>query len=72
VYRLMGVLLFKCPKTGKSFSTGIQAEGDTVEKLPQALTHSKCPHCGSEHFWWTREASLVDVISPTEWIENQK
>jgi hypothetical protein len=23
--RVMGVLLFKCPKTGKSFSTGIQA-----------------------------------------------
>jgi hypothetical protein len=31
----MGVLLFKCPKTGKSFSTGIQAEGDTVEKFPR-------------------------------------
>jgi hypothetical protein len=68
----MGGLLLKCRKTGKTFSTGIQAEGDTVEKLPQVLTRSRCPHCGLEHLWWTREAILVDAISPTEWVENQK
>jgi hypothetical protein len=60
------------PRTGKTFSTGIQAEGDTVQKLAQVLTRSKCPHCDSEHHWWTREAILVDAIPPSEWIESQK
>jgi hypothetical protein len=68
----MGVLLFRCPRTGKSFSTGIQVEGDTVEKLPQVMTRSKCPYCDSEHLWWTREAILVDAIPPSAWVENQK
>ena len=61
----MGVLVFKCPRTGKTFSTGIQAVGDTVHRLPQVLTRSKRPHCDSEHHWWTREAVLVDAIPRT-------
>jgi len=68
----MGALLLKCPKTGKNFSTGIQAEGNTVEKLPQVQMRSKCPHCGLEHLWWTREATLAEAILPSEWVENQK
>jgi hypothetical protein len=68
----MGVLLVRCPRTGKTFSSGIQADQDTVQKLPQALTRSRCPHCASEHLWWTREAILADAIPPSEWVENQE
>jgi hypothetical protein len=68
----MGVLLFKCPETGRTFSTGIQTDEDTVQKLPEVLTRSMCPHCGLEHLWWTREAILVDALPPSEWVENQK
>jgi hypothetical protein len=68
----MGVLLFRCPRTGKTFSTGIQVDGSAVQELPQVLTSSACPHCGSEHHWWTREATVAEAIPPSEWIENQK
>jgi hypothetical protein len=60
----MGILLIKCPATGRSFTTGIQAEPDTVGNLPQVLNRSKCPHCGAEHLWWTHEGFLADIIQP--------
>src|ERR1700692_1081676 len=36
----MGVLLAKCPATGKTFSTGIQVETTTIDTLPQVRTNS--------------------------------
>lgn len=68
----MGVLVSKCPKTGKMFSTGIQPDARTVENLPQVLTHSKCPHCGSSaHSWRPRDAILSDDLPSSDWIENR-
>jgi hypothetical protein len=62
----MGVLLIACPTTGRRFSTGIEVERNDFQTLPQVLTASSCPFCGSEHFWWTREAFLADVIPHAE------
>jgi hypothetical protein len=68
----MGVLLARCPATGKNFSTGIQVETTTIDTLPQVRTRSYCPYCEVEHAWWTSEAILVDAIPPSEWVENQE
>jgi hypothetical protein len=38
----MGVLLVKCPKTGKMFSTGIEADAETIKNLPEVHTRSRC------------------------------
>jgi hypothetical protein len=64
--KLMGVLLIACSTTGKRFSTGVEIERSDFQTLPQVLTASSCPFCESEHFWWTREAFLADVIPPAE------
>jgi hypothetical protein len=55
----MGVLMLKCPTTGREFSTGIFAEEDTFKKLPNTVTKATCPHCSRLHSWWTREARLA-------------
>jgi hypothetical protein len=39
----MGVLLIKCPNTGREFSTGIQVDVETLARVPQELTHTHCP-----------------------------
>jgi hypothetical protein len=65
----VGVLMVKCPVKGQDFSTGIQIEEDSLARLPETMTKSRCPHCGGEHTWWTREARLVDAIPPSQWIE---
>ena len=31
----------------------------TFASLPDVLSRAKCPHCGAEHIWWTREAWLA-------------
>jgi hypothetical protein len=67
----MGVLLARCPATGKKFSTGIQVE-TTIDTLPQVRTRSYCPFCEAEHAWWTTDAFLVEVIPASEWVENQE
>ena len=67
----MGVLLIRCPTTGREFSTGVQVEFDTLSCLPQLPSDTRCPHCLSVHFWLPREAKLVDAIAPENWIEHQ-
>lgn len=47
----MGVLLVKCPMTEKEFSTGINADRDSLIGLRAIVTRSFCPHCGAEHAW---------------------
>jgi hypothetical protein len=55
----MGALVIKCPITGHEFSTGIQIEEDSLERLPEIMAKSRCPHCGGDHVWWTRESHLM-------------
>jgi hypothetical protein len=57
----MAVLLIKCPHTDRPISTGIEVDAETFAKLPDILSYMKCPECGLEHAWWTREA----------WLENR-
>jgi len=59
----MAVLLIKCPHTDRPISTGIEIDGaETLAKLPDVLSHVKCPECGLEHAWWTREVWLEDRL----------
>jgi endogenous inhibitor of DNA gyrase (YacG/DUF329 family) len=56
----MATLRINCPHTGKAVFTGIEIEPDSFADLPDVLSHVKCPECGLEHAWWTREAWLED------------
>lgn len=68
----MGVLLVKCPATGKEFSTGMQLERVALPLLPRNHEGKTfCPYCKVEHTWRVREARWVDAIPPDLWIENQ-
>ena len=58
----MGVLLIRCPKTNRDFSTGIHVDADTLARVPQEFTHTHCPYCKTQHFWLPREAKLVEAF----------
>ena len=68
----MGVLLIKCPATGKEFSTGIQADQRTALSLPNVPAQARCPYCRADHTWKPRDARYAESIPPSAWIENQK
>ncbi len=56
----MGVVMFKCPTTGRDYSTGIHIDEDGFKKLTNTVTRAACPHCGKIHSWWTSEARLSE------------
>jgi hypothetical protein len=58
----MSILLIKCPHTDRPVSTGIELDAETFAKLPDILSYMKCPECGLEHAWWTREAWVEDRV----------
>jgi predicted RNA-binding Zn-ribbon protein involved in translation (DUF1610 family) len=60
----MGLLLARCPATGKEFSTGINADRDSLVGLRAIVTTSICPHCGAEHAWRVQDARYVDALPP--------
>jgi hypothetical protein len=67
----MGVLLITCPRTGKEFSTGIQADRSTARTLPKVAMRSRCPFCEDVHDWNVQDARYVEALPPSDWIENQ-
>jgi len=60
----MGVLIAKCPGTGKEFSTGITADRHSLVGLRAIVATSICPHCGAEHAWRIQDARYVDALPP--------
>lgn len=66
----MGVLLVKCPTTGKNFSIGVYTDREALAGLNAIVTASICPHCGAEHAWRLEEARYVDAITPDRGLEN--
>jgi hypothetical protein len=60
----MGILLVKCPATGKEFSTGINADRGNLVGLRAIVATSICPHCGAEHAWRLEDARYVDAVPP--------
>jgi hypothetical protein len=57
----MGVVMIRCPNTGRDISTGIDTDQASFDRFPDVLSHSRCPMCGLEHGWWKREAHLVEL-----------
>jgi hypothetical protein len=59
----MGVLIAKCPGTEKEFSTGINADRDSLVGLRAIVATSICPR-GAEHAWRVQDARYVDELPP--------
>ena len=54
----MGTVVIKCAATGLDFSVGIETDEISFGTLPDIRLKSRCPHCGNEHHWSTRQARL--------------
>ncbi len=62
----MHKIMITCPATGKDVATGILADTDTLEKLPDGSSNAHCPHCGGSHPWSVRDAWLDNGEQRTE------
>jgi hypothetical protein len=56
----MGVVMVKCPDTGRDISTGIVADRASFNATPVFFARVYCPMCATEHEWFAREAWVCD------------
>ena len=59
----MGVLMIKCPNTGRGIETGIEADRASLGRAPLFFSRTFCPFCRTRHEWcakqaWVRETDL--------------
>ena len=59
----MGVVMIKCPKTGREISTGITADRVRFNSTPVFFASTYCPICRATHEWFAKDAW---VYEPTE------
>jgi len=60
-----GVVMVRCPTTGRELSTGVEMDAATFERLPDIRLRIKCPVCSLDHNWSTREAWLGNPAPST-------
>jgi hypothetical protein len=61
----MGTLVFVCPTTGHSVSTGVELDRATFKSLPRITTELSCPRCGHNHLL-ARVWSWLESVYPDE------
>lgn len=55
----MGMVMIKCPTTGKPVPTGIGMDKGSFEGSSLTdNTVASCPHCGADHTWSKSDAYL--------------
>jgi hypothetical protein len=54
----MGVVMVRCPATGRAFSTGIETDVSSFRRTPVFFGRSDCPHCRTQHEWFAGDAWL--------------
>jgi len=52
----MGMVMIKCPHTGRAISTGIEIERERFHASAVFFSRTRCPLCHTDHAWFAREA----------------
>ena len=52
----MGIVMIRCPATGREISTGIQIDRPQFESTPVFFAQTYCPFCRAEHRWFAKDA----------------
>jgi hypothetical protein len=56
----MGIVMIKCPDTGREIPTGMIADRDRFNSMPVFFARVYCPVCRTEHEWFAKEAWVCD------------
>jgi hypothetical protein len=56
----MGVIMIRCPQTGRDIPTGIEMEPEQFKAAPVFFSRVRCPVCAGEHEWFAKDAWVCD------------
>ena len=60
----MGLVMIKCPDTGRDIPTGMMADRSSFSAMPVFFARVQCPFCNTQHEWFAREAWVCDAEPP--------
>ncbi|MGY2845566.1 hypothetical protein BSN85_11690 [Bradyrhizobium brasilense] len=52
----MGVIMIKCPRTGRAINTGMKSDRETFRCSTVFFSRSYCTSCRTNHEWFARDA----------------
>jgi hypothetical protein len=52
----MGIVMIRCPATGREISTGIKVDRSSFECSPVFFAQTYCHFCCCEHQWFAKDA----------------
>jgi hypothetical protein len=52
----MGVVMIKCPESGRAIATGLEADREMFRRSPVFFARTFCLVCNASHEWFAREA----------------
>jgi len=52
----MGMLMVKCPQTGRAIATGIAMDRERFRCSAVFFGRTRCPICSVDHAWFAQEA----------------
>lgn len=56
----MGVLMIKCPNTGRDIFTGMNVDKASFRSSPVFFSQTFCPICRTDHEWFATDAWVRD------------
>ena len=56
-------IMIACRRTGQFVPTGIETDIDTFIALPEALSLTRCPACGGNHYWTKNQTWICNIES---------
>ena len=59
----MTILMFQCPRTKRLVSTSVDVDLADIDKLPDRVTFSQCPHCRTVHGWTPKDTFVSEGMS---------
>ena len=62
----MGILMIKCPTTGREIPTGIEADRISFPSTPVFFSRTYCPFCRTNHEWFAKQAWIRETSPAAE------
>jgi hypothetical protein len=57
----VGILMIKCPTTGRDIPTGIETDRTSFTSAPVFFSRTYCPICRTNHEWFAKQAWLRET-----------
>ena len=56
----MGIIMIKCPQTGRAIPTGIKADRESFRRSAVFFARTHCSICQTNHDWFAKEGWVYE------------